>query len=41
MPHKMRAEVAQPLLRLKANRILAVHQLGFLILRKIKLIKQH
>lgn len=41
MPHKMRAEVAQPLLRLKDNPILAVHQLGFLILRKMKLIKEH
>lgn len=41
MPHKMQAEVAQPLLRLKDNRILAVYQLGFLILRKMKLIKKH
>ena len=30
MPPKMQAEVAQPLLRLKDNRILAVYQLGFL-----------
>lgn len=30
MPHKMQVEAAQPLLRLKANRILAVYQLGFL-----------
>lgn len=41
MPHKMQAEVAQPLSHLKANRILAVYQLGFLILRKMKLIKKH
>ena len=41
MPHKMQAEVAQPLLRLKVNPILAVYQLGLLILRKMKLIKKH
>lgn len=41
MPHKMRVEAVQPLLRLKDNRILAVYQLGFLILRKMKLIKEH
>lgn len=41
MPHKMQVEAAQPLSHLKANRILAVHQLGFLILRKMKLIKKH
>lgn len=29
MPPKMQVEVAQPLLRLKANRNLAVYQLGF------------
>lgn len=41
MPHKMQVEAAQPLSRLKDNPILAVHQLGFLILRKMKLIKKH
>lgn len=41
MPHKMQVEAAQPLSRLKVNPILAVYQLGLLILRKMKLIKKH
>lgn len=41
MPPKMQVEAAQPLLRLKANRILAVYQLGFLKLYKMKMIEKY
>ena len=39
MPPKMRVEVAQPLSRLKGNRILADKQLGFLKFYKMKMIE--
>ena len=39
MPHKMQVEAAQPLSRLKANRNLAVYQLGFLKFYKMKMIE--
>ena len=37
MPPKMQVEVARLLLRLKANRNLAVYQLGFLKFYKMKI----